>query len=215
MNTELCTTLGLNDYQIETLKAASTDTATATTINALLAAYQKSTITETIAYDRLLEIIIDHNSTRLAKEYRERLAAGGVVLQAVQDDPPFVYTVGLSLTLGYELIIRVPMLVQDMGRVLNAAIEFLKTHPDPDGEFSIDAFTICNSPMRLKTVVCDDLPRVLNELALMANNPVYLSIPPTEIRQLVMADSDNRLPGEYACNEDFTQELFPIEHTLH
>lgn len=113
--------------------------------------------------------------------------------------PAFIYTVGLSLKLGYELIaVQVPDgdLMNDVCRqLISGDIAVGQVH-------ETDEYTVDTKPLRF----------VVRDLGINTKTASHVTfrlpeIPVTDVKQLLIGDPNNRLPGEEGHDERFVQTL--------
>lgn len=112
----------------------------------------------------------------------------------------WAYTIGLTPTLGYELIcVGLPLQVTQP--LLNDLAAMLKSSEIPDEQAIAD---ISNMPVILRTIDLAETPNV----GILINVARRLNIVPTKLRQMVWPDPAGNYPGSPNYN-------FPIPQDLH
>lgn len=207
MNTKTLNELGFNEYQIETLGHAHQHPEFSAVIDTALSLHESGAGDSVAVTDTLMEIIVVTNTARLKVEHEQRVAQGGFTVQGVHTEVSYAYTVGLTSLCGLELIVRCHADAQTLGAVVNVVAERLKTQPLPETVFELEEFHIGGKPMRVKLMVCEDVPKLIESVATGLGNPEYMALPPEHVYQILIADAGNLLPGEDGYNQAFNQDL--------
>lgn len=207
MNVETLTELGFNSYQVETLEQAHQHPEFSAAIDTALSLHESGVGDPDVIMDTLMEIIVVTNTARLKVEHDQRVAQGGFTVQGVHAEVSYAYTVGLTSLYGLELVLRCPADASTLGAVVNCVAERLKTQPMPETVFELEEFHIGGKPMRVKLMVCEDVPKLIESVATGLGNPEYMALPPEHVYQILIADAGNLLPGEDGYNQAFNQDL--------
>jgi hypothetical protein len=139
--------------------------------------------------------------------HQERIAEGGFSIQGVHANPSFAYSIGLTHTLGFEIIAKGKISVGILGSLINITAKYLLEGGTLEGPFSTDDFKVDDAELRLKLVDCEDVSYILNQYANATCNPDYLEVPLSAFKQLFVGDERNRLPGERGYNRTMGQQL--------
>lgn len=130
---------------------------------------------------------------------------------------PYVFSVGLSNRVGYELILSYPgnpTVMEDVvEHVCEAAVVGVgKAQLVPDKVSTIPDINVNGEPLRFVIRKKEEANRVIRHKAPVMASRRYVQQKPNQVYQILMGDCNNLLPGEDGYEETHVQDLFCTAH---
>lgn len=201
--------LGYNDYQVYTLLNIEKDSEWSHVPTYILEDLKSGKLKEDEAKKLLTKIIIKVNATKLLREHGERMEKHGYTVTMVTGERPTAYTVGLSVSEGYELVTQSNIHGKVAGVVINAVVDELRKSGFSEN-FTLKNFNINNTEARCRLVEIEDLEWLGTQVTFGMFNPEWLKVKPTKVYQVLLGDKNNILPDEDGYDTSFDQTLTAI-----
>jgi hypothetical protein len=203
----------INDFQMSTL-AANMNFELAATVTVrfhLNQLVQDGHVTEESLVDVVRAIRISLLAPSMAAEIDGAIGVQGYAVKAVfggEDAPSFAYSVGLTGTVGFELISMAGMDHQLNSYMVNAYAELAKAGEVIEYERAdlVELSSLPGQGLRTKCVPVD-------ASAAMEMHVCEVRGEVTRIYQVLVADKHNRFPDEEGYEKAFLQPRFPAAKT--
>ena len=201
--------LNYNEYQINTLLNIEEDSNWIHVPEKMLLDYKEGKLEEEKVKEYLTQVIIEINLDRLLGEHKERMEKNGYTVTVVGGERATAYTVGLSVSEGYELVTQSNIAGKVLGIVINAVVGELRDSGFEEN-LTLKTFNINNTEARCKLVEVKDVEWLGENITYGMFNSDWLETKPTKVYQVLLGDKNNILPGENGYDVSFEQTLVGI-----